>query len=117
MLQNAIDVGTTADFGKPLSMTSDESSFQPADATSFDLLRMAATLQDTLKRFFGTPEIEQPILPRISEQHTPLLELIEALRERTRKVLGWDNRQRFRLIPSVLQRYSQSKSDYCSDPS
>ena len=71
MLQNAIDVGSTADFGKPLSMTSDESSFQPADTTSFGLLRMAATLQDILKRFFGKLEIEQPIWPRISEQDTP----------------------------------------------
>jgi len=87
MLQNAIDAGTTADFGKPLSMTSDESSVQPADTTSFDLLRTAATLQDILQRFFGKLEIEQPIWLRISEQHTPLLELIEVLKERTETYL------------------------------
>jgi hypothetical protein len=88
MLQSATDVGTTADFGRPLSMTSDESPFQPADTTSFGLLRMATMLQDILKHFFGKPEIEQPIWPRISEQDTPLLELIEALKERTEMYLG-----------------------------
>jgi hypothetical protein len=88
MLQSAIDVGTTADFGKPLSITSDGSSFQPVDTTSFGILRMAATLQDILKRFFGKLEIEQPIWPRISEQDTPLLGLIEALKERTETYLG-----------------------------
>ena len=88
MLQSATDVGTTADFGRPLSMTSDESPFQPADTTSFGLLRMAVTLQDILKHIFGKLETEQPIRPRISEQDTPLLELIEALKERTEMYLG-----------------------------
>lgn len=88
MLQSATDVGTTADFSMPLRMTSDENSFQPADTTSFGLLRMAAALQDVLKRFFGKLEIEQPIWPRISEQDAPLLELIEALKERTEMYLG-----------------------------
>jgi hypothetical protein len=69
-------------------MTSDKSSFQPADTTSFDLLRMAAALQDILKRFFGKFEIEQPIWSRISEQYTPLLELIEAVKEQTETYLG-----------------------------
>jgi hypothetical protein len=55
----------------PLSMTSDENSFQPADTISFRLLRMAATLQDILKRFFEQLEIEKHIWPRISEQDTP----------------------------------------------
>ena len=88
MLQSATDVGTTADFGRPLRMTSDESSFQPAGTTSFGLLRMAVTLQDILKHIFGKLETEQPIRPRISEQDTPLLELIEALKERTEMYLG-----------------------------
>jgi hypothetical protein len=88
MLQSAADVGTTADFGRPLRMASDESSFQPADTTSFGLLRMAVMLQDILKHFFGALETEQPIWPRISEQDTPLLELIEALKERTEMYLG-----------------------------
>lgn len=85
MLQNVIDVGTTADFGNPLSMTSDKGSYQPADTTSFGLLRVAAMLQDVFKGFF---EIEQTTWPRISEQDAPLLELVEALKERTETHLG-----------------------------
>jgi hypothetical protein len=54
----------------------------------FGLLQIAATLQDVLKRFLGKLEMEQPIWPRISEQDTPLLELIEALKERTETYLG-----------------------------
>jgi hypothetical protein len=66
MLQNAIDVGTTADFGKPLSMISGESSFQHAETTSFGLLRMAATLRDILKRFFGKLELRRIPLRKLA---------------------------------------------------